>query len=62
MSLSEPFSVNSSQVLRPGLMVCSEHIIIILNDSDYLSLGGWEQNLEDFLCLRPSSDAKLFMS
>ena len=38
MSLSEPFSVNSSRVLRPGSMVCSEHIIIILlNDSDYLS-------------------------
>ena len=53
-------------------MVCSEHIIIILNDSDYLLLGGREQkinmkfspkvNLEDFLCLRPSSDAKLLMS
>ena len=46
MSLSEPFSVlNSSRVLRPGSMVCLEHIIIILNDSDYLSLGGWEQKI-----------------
>ena len=46
MSLSEPFSVlNSSWVLRPGLMVCLEHIIIILNDNDYLSFGGWEQKI-----------------
>ena len=45
MSLSEPFNVNSSWVLRPGLTVCSEHIIITLNDSDYLSLGGWEQRI-----------------
>ena len=45
MSLSEPFSVNSLRILRPGSMVCSEHIIIILNDSDYLSLGGWEQKI-----------------
>ena len=49
MSLSEPFTVlNSSRFLRPGLMVCSEHIIIILNDSDYLSLGGWEQKIRNF--------------
>ena len=40
MSLSELFSVNSLRILRPGSMVCSEQIIIILNDSDYLSLGG----------------------
>ena len=46
MSLSEPFSVlNSSRILRPGSMVCSENIIIILNDSDYISLGGWEQKI-----------------
>ena len=46
MSVSEPFSVlNSSRALRPGSMVCLEHIIIILNDSDYHSLGGWEQKI-----------------
>ena len=45
MSLSEPFSVNSSRVLRSGSTVCLERIIIILNDSDYLSLGGWEQKI-----------------
>ena len=45
MSLSLPFSVNSLKILRPGSMLCSEHIIIILNDSDYLSLGGWEQKI-----------------
>ena len=45
MSLSETFNVSSSRVLRPGSTVCSEHIIVILNDSDYLSLGGWEQKI-----------------
>ena len=45
MSFSEPFNVNSSRVLRPGLTVCSEHIIITLNNSDYLLLGGWEQKI-----------------
>ena len=45
MSLSEPFNVNSSMVLRTGSMVCLEHITIILNDSDFLSLGGWEQKI-----------------
>ena len=71
MSVSEPFRVYSSRVLRPGSTVCSEHIIIILNDSDYLLLGGREQkinmkfspkvNLEDFFCPGPSSDPELFM-
>ena len=45
MSVSEPFSVYSSRVLRPESTVCSEHIIIILNDSDYLLLGGREPKI-----------------